>query len=220
MGEKLGTKTQLVRADLPSTAADYLGEATDRSWTRYPSRPSNPYGSPYHLPAPTDEPGRGWHQLLGRWELAWFTEREKSAEDLELRREVERLRMQQRGQPAPADLPGGDPDNQGKLGDLQPGPPPPGPLLPPGDLRCHRKLKAHFDSKSSTLPYFLVQVEAHMQQYGEDYLDELKQVQKAGALLEGEAPAWFRGLYEGCRPELLAFPHFMTALQQRFEDPF
>uniref|UniRef100_A0ACB8FTC5 Uncharacterized protein n=1 Tax=Sphaerodactylus townsendi TaxID=933632 RepID=A0ACB8FTC5_9SAUR len=78
-----------------------------------------------------------------------------------------------------------------------------------------RDLKARVNGKVESLPYLLVQVEVHMQCYGESYEDDTDQIHEVRACLEGDTVAWYTGLHE-----LSSFPRFMSALRQRFEDPF
>uniref|UniRef100_A0ACB8F7F9 Uncharacterized protein n=1 Tax=Sphaerodactylus townsendi TaxID=933632 RepID=A0ACB8F7F9_9SAUR len=87
----------------------------------------------------------------------------------------------------------------------------PQPLPPPWQ---RWRLKAHINRTTETLPYFLVQVEVHMERCGGDYEDEVEQVHEVGAA------SWYVGLYKGRAPQLRSFPCFMLALRQQFEDPF
>uniref|UniRef100_A0ACB8FT61 Uncharacterized protein n=1 Tax=Sphaerodactylus townsendi TaxID=933632 RepID=A0ACB8FT61_9SAUR len=141
----------------------------------------------------------------------------QAEEELEVRREVERLRAQQQGVL--------DSGNSGQPAGSTPTQPPPSrtsqQTAPPrGKQLRQRDLTVWFDGKVESLPYFLVQVEEHMQRYSESYSDDIEQIHKVRALLEGEAAAWYVGLYEGWMPELMAFPRFMSALCRRFEGPF
>uniref|UniRef100_A0ACB8GEX5 Uncharacterized protein n=1 Tax=Sphaerodactylus townsendi TaxID=933632 RepID=A0ACB8GEX5_9SAUR len=143
-------------------------------------------------------------ELLQARDVAW-------AEEEQERQEVEWLRAQQR---SALDL--GNSGQAAGSTPTQPLPPlgtPQQPAQPRSELPRRRDLKVWFDGKVENLPYFLVQVEAHMQHYGESYSDEIEQIHDVGSLLEGEAAAWYVGLYERRLPELLMFPRFMTALQ-------
>uniref|UniRef100_A0ACB8GEJ3 Uncharacterized protein n=1 Tax=Sphaerodactylus townsendi TaxID=933632 RepID=A0ACB8GEJ3_9SAUR len=135
-------------------------------------------------------------------EMLWARDAAWAEEELTLCWELERLRAQQR---TVTDL--GNPRQVSNSIPTQP------PLLlgtpqqaawPMDRPPQRRDLKARFNGKVKSLPYFQVQVEAHMQRYGESYKDDTEQIYEVRACLEGDAAAWSQTHAEATPPPVPA----------------
>uniref|UniRef100_A0ACB8ECE9 Uncharacterized protein n=1 Tax=Sphaerodactylus townsendi TaxID=933632 RepID=A0ACB8ECE9_9SAUR len=166
---------------------------------------------------------RAWAPERGA--VAWQRERDEMRQEIHfLRRNMElllaRTEAAERGRqdPPPPEgerpavvLPNDEPPGQqGPLG-------PPG-LQPPQVPQRRRRVKARFDGTMEKLAYFLVQVEAHMEKYGDDYKDEIEQVHEVGLSWRSGCQL-VRGTLQKSGFELALLPHFMLAPRRQFEDP-
>ncbi|XP_048348802.1 protein LDOC1 [Sphaerodactylus townsendi] len=100
----------------------------------------------------------------------------------------------------------------------RPPPMPPPPPAPLAHLQPRPRIPARFDGTASKLPYFILQLDAHMQEYDDLYRSEREKVRDIGSVLDGEAAEWFVELFELEVDKLNSVAELLQGLRLRFED--
>ncbi|XP_048352940.1 WAS/WASL-interacting protein family member 3-like [Sphaerodactylus townsendi] len=120
--------------------------------------------------------------------------------------------------PVPPLMPPFMPPGWGAPGGVLPNFAPYGVAPPPFIPRV--RLTTHFDGTQDLLPAFLVQVNAHMLQYGRQYLNDFERVCEIGSMLDGPAANWYVRLFQRQAAELRNLQDFMMVLHHHFESLF